>query len=467
MRKPPTATLKDVPATVPTRANVVVHERRYELITPLFGGGVKAGETDPITVINGKSVRGQLRFWWRAVRGGQFNGDPQLMRAAEKMIWGAASTEEEKLPSLVQTVVRVDPGSQPVLYRQLPNELKYGAFPLQQHNGSVSRGVRFTLFVEIKHDLVRCPDMTFEQLQVEVEAALWAWETFGGIGARIRRGFGALKLASWTRNGVNQAIRWDATDFDSAFDILEAGFDEYLVDDCFPPHVPHLTFDTRIRLHTRHRNGEAAQKDLLGALKQFRQGYRNPPTRPLQPGQTPPPGRSKWPEPETIRQITRQRLVAGIRSATDFGHPPIPAYTGQQLVPRAQFGLPIVFEFNPDDRHPRAADRDPRKTVLQMSTPNHNEAIQRWASPLILRPLAAGPNLFFGMAVYLEGSKPLFPVALYEANAEVLIQSGLSMDLSPAQARAIASLTNAPPVTIRNANGTNYIDIVEDFLESL
>ncbi len=109
MRKPPTATLKDVPATVPTRADVVVHERKYELITPLFGGGVKAGETDPITVINGKSVRGQLRFWWRATRGGQFGKLPDpitKLREAEVAIWGAASIEEKNLASKVEVTLQ-------------------------------------------------------------------------------------------------------------------------------------------------------------------------------------------------------------------------------------------------------------------------------------------------------------------------------------------------------------------------
>ena len=32
------------------------------------------------------------------------------------------------------------------------------------------------------------------QWSAEIEAALWAWETFGGLGARTRRGFGALHL---------------------------------------------------------------------------------------------------------------------------------------------------------------------------------------------------------------------------------------------------------------------------------
>src|SRR5205085_1302593 len=35
----------------------------------------------------------------------------------------------------------------------------------------------------------------------DVAAALWAWETFGGIGARTRRGFGALHCTNVQENG--------------------------------------------------------------------------------------------------------------------------------------------------------------------------------------------------------------------------------------------------------------------------
>jgi CRISPR-associated protein Cmr1 len=76
--------------------------REYELLTPLFGGGVEAATADPVTVIRGSSVRGQLRFWWRACRGGQFNGDLKQMKKAENLLWGAASTG----PSQVQIAIR-------------------------------------------------------------------------------------------------------------------------------------------------------------------------------------------------------------------------------------------------------------------------------------------------------------------------------------------------------------------------
>jgi len=57
------------------------------VITPVFGGGVQPGVNDPITLIRPSSIRGHLRFWWRAVRGARCKTVVEL-RQCEGMIWG-------------------------------------------------------------------------------------------------------------------------------------------------------------------------------------------------------------------------------------------------------------------------------------------------------------------------------------------------------------------------------------------
>ena len=37
-----------------------------ECITPVIGGGVRAREPDTVDIVRVPSIRGQLRFWWRA-----------------------------------------------------------------------------------------------------------------------------------------------------------------------------------------------------------------------------------------------------------------------------------------------------------------------------------------------------------------------------------------------------------------
>src|SRR5215218_10667198 len=61
--------------------------REYELITPLYGGGVEPAHADPLTTVRVPSIRGQLRFWWRACRAAQFSSVAE-MKLMEDLIWG-------------------------------------------------------------------------------------------------------------------------------------------------------------------------------------------------------------------------------------------------------------------------------------------------------------------------------------------------------------------------------------------
>lgn len=66
-----------------------------KVITPMFGGGVKAGENAPSMLIRPTAIRGHLRFWWRALRGGDFSSIG-AMREEEQSIWGS-TTESSKV----------------------------------------------------------------------------------------------------------------------------------------------------------------------------------------------------------------------------------------------------------------------------------------------------------------------------------------------------------------------------------
>src|SRR5690348_18028890 len=94
MRKPPDVT----PPTdiTPRKLDIIEQKRTYTLITPLYGGGVKVKEIDPITVVRATEIRGLLRFWWRACRGWKFEGNPAKMKAEEAAIWGKAYEKGDK-----------------------------------------------------------------------------------------------------------------------------------------------------------------------------------------------------------------------------------------------------------------------------------------------------------------------------------------------------------------------------------
>src|SRR5436305_4719351 len=126
--------------------------------------------------------------------------------------------------------------------------------------------------------------------------------------------------------------------------------------------------------------------NLISKLKSFRQRrYLSKKTGSRSPG------RSMWPEPSEIRRLTEQSLLGHTSS---IPNPPLRKF------PRAVFGLPIIFQFKDRyDRNPNDKSYDPRKTVLQLKTS------ERFASPLILKPLACQGKAYVGLALILEGEQ--------------------------------------------------------------
>lgn len=340
--------------------------RHYKLITPLFGGGVEPNRADPITIVRGTEVRGHLRFWWRATRGGQFDGSPEAMRRAEEAIWGSAAAKDKPGPSDVVVSVAIlnrgrpftvkDSKGRPVRNIGAVNSpYSYVAFPLRddESNPPVLENVEFEL-------RIRYPS----KWEKDVRAALWAWETFGGLGARTRRGFGALQLISVD----GQPERLPARDQARAW--VSRGLEEHVDTGRFPKDVTHLSQSAAFVLVPRR--GQSTEVEvwryLFDRLRDFRQArHRDSHDRPY--------GRSKWPEADEVRRLTNT-------------YPPKhkPRHSMQKF-PRGQFGLPIIFHFK--DRG------DPPETRLRGA--DH----ERFASALLLRPIACADGAV-GLALRLE-----------------------------------------------------------------
>lgn len=388
MRNPPPALPEKKPEES-RRADpdVIVMKREYRLLTPLYGGGVQPGVVDQKTPIHGTGVRGQLRFWWRATRGGRFNGDMAAMRLAEDQLWG--STQRGSLVTIAvtrcssgQELRARDTHGQPVDVGAVGSPYSYVAFPLRESHGKVYEGITFDLELTLP-----AGDKAITE---DVQAALWAWETFGGVGARTRRGFGALHcrrvtpcLGSATFNTADWRWEYDCA---SAEARLREDVEHFVLDGHFHTDVPRLSRTLeRYKLTNPHSNALKVWEHLFGELQNFRQ---NRPKKRY--------GRSNWPEPDVIRDYTNQRLD-GLDHDQPVYDPIIEKF------PRADFGLPILFGFHPDHKPDEDdelnPDRDPRDTTLQGT--DHD----RLASPLILRPLACANGRYVGLALILEARR--------------------------------------------------------------
>lgn len=173
------------------------------LITPLFGGGYETRKVDPVCIIRPATVRGHLRFWWRALYGAQYSS-PKELYDAEAAIWGAAATEQR--PSVGKVGIRVRDvqwnkqvktvddfrarGGSPAQVGPQAKYLLYTFQEVKKENTPPAQGydnVEFTLHVTFSKELS-------EEQRQQVRNTLKAWIAFGGIGARTRRGCGALTV---------------------------------------------------------------------------------------------------------------------------------------------------------------------------------------------------------------------------------------------------------------------------------
>ncbi|MGH8593358.1 MAG: type III-B CRISPR module RAMP protein Cmr1 [Gammaproteobacteria bacterium] len=364
----------------PTLTNYHPCTYTIEVITPLFGGGVETGVNDPVTLIRPSSIRGHLRFWWRATRGAALCKDVAELRLREGDIWG--STEN---PSQVKVIVEVEKKGDDLLVGRFIERKQfrfdvvppYAAFParpqydgqktLEQNNDTVARfrnGIEFTLRLEFPTNL-----------EGDIQAAVTAWVNFGGIGARTRRGFGALYCQHLAPEGP---VSFDAF-------VKTLGTDKENASS-WPVLFQCYDLGNHKKLSRQKEEYLAAWKEGIDKLQAFRQ---SPPIG-RQAGSGKKHGRSHWPEAEAVRNLVfAQRKTAGgftgSRSATNPAgwHEPDSALSTRGVdpvyFPRAEFGLPIIWEIKPETL---PNNKENLKPTLQ-----YDEKHDRLASPLIIRPI--------------------------------------------------------------------------------
>ncbi|AWR86729.1 type III-B CRISPR module RAMP protein Cmr1 [Meiothermus taiwanensis] len=187
---------------------------RLRTITPLFGGSATPREVDAANPIRPASVRGQLRFWWRATAGAQYASSEKLFEA-EEAIWGSAEKQgrvalrilEQKAGEFVRPSDLVgDRGAA----KTGPME-RFFLHPFnfnKKENLPEASGLKW---VEFTLELI--PHLSEEEKE-HLRRAIRAWIAFGGIGARTRRGVGALEVLNepqaWLPASPEQLRAWFA-----------------------------------------------------------------------------------------------------------------------------------------------------------------------------------------------------------------------------------------------------------------
>lgn len=173
-----------------------------EITTPAFLGGAEPRRVDRYLPVRPSAVRGALRSWFRTAAAALMPATGlraqsevvQNLYEAEARVFG--STERR---SAVSVSPPVGPDARHIKKygKELPDNrqwpglryLGYGAFGSKDGVHFIEPPARF--------DLVLRAPRPFDGLLELLSATVWLWIHLGGLGARVRRGFGSLRLCQY------------------------------------------------------------------------------------------------------------------------------------------------------------------------------------------------------------------------------------------------------------------------------
>lgn len=181
-----------------------VQTHQIRVLTPLFlSGAHPRGGPE----LRASSIRGQLRYWWRAVLGARYPHDLAKVWSEESRLFGSTSSQSPVMLRL----------------RAVESQLQFAKYFMLPHREEptgedIDRRLRTTAIgpdSQFLLDLLTKPGAAVPSGMLD---ALRLWHLLGGLGKRSRRGFGALQtdllpefsssdqLATYTRDFLTLII---------------------------------------------------------------------------------------------------------------------------------------------------------------------------------------------------------------------------------------------------------------------
>jgi len=173
-------------------------ELRMKVVTPLFMGGADNTQAE----LRPSSIKGLLRFWWRAIQPPEVINSvavkeqankakgakdiPEIVKKESK-IFGGAGKDQGQSRVHIRIVKLQDPSIE--AYRGKREQvgityLGYGVANSQSNRKAIMPGYEFEVQISLR-------DLTPSE-EEEVMDALWCMTHLGGMGSRSRRGFGSV-----------------------------------------------------------------------------------------------------------------------------------------------------------------------------------------------------------------------------------------------------------------------------------
>jgi len=359
------------------RAFTVARAYKLQTITPMWGGGVSAGKVDEAFPVRGKSIKGRWRRWWRILK---LDDQAQHLLTKEERdqgvspearLFGGALTTDGTLQPLLKVRVALVGSAQPT--QQLQDAATRVGYVWRVFGGGqcLGPGLQFRISVEIHAQ----PEESGKQWLDLLNEAVRFWANFGGVGGRNSRGLGRVapfdgdtgrwlypvsveqaqntgcELTTIKFRGSHLQRAMDAWAF--AISVLQhyrQGHDAKFVFDYLwkvsCPENADVPFHRWLSFlgedYRRAHNGV----DLCFSVRPhgdlYSRSYR--------------PGRSKWPEAETLRGAVAERQ-AEARWAVPLIDDPDREVPARGVFPRASLGLPIICnQLKPAHQHGNGGD---------------------------------------------------------------------------------------------------------------
>ncbi|WP_157764388.1 type III-B CRISPR module RAMP protein Cmr1 [Paenibacillus riograndensis] len=377
-----------------------VPEDRFNItiVTPMFGGGSKPGFTDSAFPIRSAPIRGHLRFWWRATRGAAFESVTELRQREVEIFGDSHSPSKVKISVHIFKEPRLEKAKEPFVtkwnetkHRFVKGLPRYVVFPFNEYNEGLKMLSLYTFELTIRY-IPRLPKqadtlengskpfLNVEQLRKEITPALWAWINFGGLGSRTRRGCGSLYCKDFAPERTSTRPKYEDWFHGKVAD-YELELDMQLEKKEWP------TLSRSVIIQEYERDMISAWNDVIKLYHNFR----SQPNNTYIYSKSPKYERSLWPEADSLRRVT---------GMFEEEHKKPSPFKKQEFFsfPRAQLGLPIIFQFKQDEYLKKRYSNFREPYNMQLAPKDKN----RLASPLITKVLARSEERGVGIIVKLN-----------------------------------------------------------------
>ena len=245
----------------------------YRIVTPMFIGDAEQKASG----ISPASVKGALRFWWRALMWGRIRAEIpsdtaalQRLHREESALFGTSADNG----SAAKFTLRVDAttvsitratdwpsgGNDPSGYLGLGlwQSGSHDRGNFQPHREYIREGQAFGVTISAVTDL---SDALIQQLR----DALTAWGLFGGLGSRARRAFGSIAIESLDAQSFQFAT---ASDYQT---VIAGLFSTYRLTTTKQPLFSALSKDTQFSIGGKlEASARLAHAALGNAFKEYR-----------------------------------------------------------------------------------------------------------------------------------------------------------------------------------------------------